>query len=67
MKIAFDVDVLAKQMLNKEYQEGVRHVILTPHFRYDMFEPHMNIVTRQFMQLRRAAMNIGDEEGIQCI
>ena len=43
-------------MLNKEYQEGVRHVILTPHFRYDMFEPHMNIVTRQFMQLRRAAM-----------
>ena len=42
-------------MLNKEYQEGVRHVILTPHFRYDMFEPHMNIVTRQFMQLRRAA------------
>ena len=47
-------------MLNKEYQEGVRHVILTPHFRYDMFEPHMNIVTRQFMQLRRAAMNIGD-------
>lgn len=34
-------------MLNKEYQEGVRHVILTPHFRYDMFEPHMNIVTRQ--------------------
>ena len=48
-------------MLNKEYNEGVRHVILTPHFRYDMFEPHMNIVTRQFMQLRRAAMNIGEE------
>jgi protein-tyrosine phosphatase len=38
-------------MLNKEYNEGVRHVILTPHFRYDMFEPHLNIVTRQFMQL----------------
>lgn len=48
-------------MLHKEYNEGVRHVILTPHFRYDMFEPHMNIVTRQFMQLRRAAMNIGEE------
>ena len=48
-------------MLNKEYNEGVRHVILTPHFRYDMFEPHLNIVTRQFMQLRRAAMNIGEE------
>lgn len=48
-------------MLNKEYKEGVRHVILTPHFRYDMFEPHMNIVTRQFMQLRREAMNIGKE------
>lgn len=48
-------------MLNKEYNEGVRHVILTPHFRYDMFEPHMNIVTRQFMQLRRAAMNIGED------
>ena len=48
-------------MLNKEYREGVRNVILTPHFRYDMFEPHLNIVTRQFMQLRRAAMNIGEE------
>ena len=47
-------------MLNKEYQEGVRHVILTPHFRYDMFEPHMNIVTRQFMQLRRAACTTFD-------
>ena len=51
-------------MLNKEYEDGVRHVILTPHFRYEMFEPHMNIVTRQFMQLRRAAMNVGTE-GIQ--
>ena len=40
-------------MLNKEYKDGVRHVILTPHFRYEMFEPHMNIVTRGFMQLRR--------------
>lgn len=47
-------------MLNKEYAEGVRHIILTPHFRYEMFEPHMNIVTRQFMQLRRAAMDIGE-------
>ena len=35
-------------MLNKEYKDGVRHVILTPHFRYEMFEPHMNIVTRRF-------------------
>lgn len=46
-------------MLSKEYKEGVRHVILTPHFRYEMFEPHMNIVTRQFMQLRREAIKIG--------
>ena len=46
-------------MLNKEYKDGVRHVILTPHFRYEMFEPHMNIVTRGFMQLRREIVNIG--------
>ena len=46
-------------MLSKEYKEGVRHVILTPHFRYEMFEPHMNIVTRQFIQLRREAIKIG--------
>lgn len=46
-------------MLNKEYKDGVRHVILTPHFRYEMFEPHMNIVTRGFMQLRREIGNVG--------
>lgn len=48
-------------MLKKEYKDGVRHVILTPHFRYDMFEPHMNIVTKQFVRLRKEALSIGRE------
>lgn len=30
------------RMLQKEYDDGVRNIIATPHFRYDMFEPSLN-------------------------
>ena len=29
------------RMLQKEYDDGVRNIIATPHFRYDMFEPSL--------------------------
>lgn len=48
-------------MLRKEYEEGVRHVILTPHFRYEMFETPLEIIKKQFRRLRREAEHIGEE------
>ena len=32
---------MSVRMLQKEYDDGVRGIIATPHFRYDMFEPSM--------------------------
>ena len=51
-------------MLQKEYDDGVRNIIATPHFRYDMFEPSLELVKKQFLRLRKAAAEIGDD-GIQ--
>lgn len=51
-------------MLQKEYDDGVRNIIATPHFRYDMFEPSLEQVKKQFLRVRKAAAEIG-EDGIQ--
>ena len=42
-------------MLDLEYRGGVRNIILTPHFRYDMFEPSEELVQKQFLRLKEAA------------
>ena len=34
------------RMLQKEYDDGVRNIIATPHFRYDMFEPSLEQVKK---------------------
>ena len=52
---------MSVRMLQKEYDDGVRGIIATPHFRYDMFEPYMELVKKQFLRLRKAAREIGDE------
>lgn len=52
---------MSVRMLQKEYDDGVRGIIATPHFRYDMFEPSMELVKKQFLRLRKAAREIGDE------
>ena len=52
------------RMLQKEYDDGVRNIIATPHFRYDMFEPSLEQVKKQFLRVRKAAAEIG-EDGIQ--
>lgn len=45
---------LSIQLLQKEYQDGVRTVILTPHYRRRMFEPSMKEVNGAFAALQRA-------------
>lgn len=48
-------------MLKKEYEEGVRSIIVTPHFRYEMFEPPLTLVKEQFEKVKRAAADIGED------
>lgn len=44
---------MSVRMLQKEYDDGVRGIIATPHFRYDMFEPSMELVKKQFRDFGR--------------
>lgn len=43
----------ALKMIKREYQEGVRMIIATPHFRTGMFETPRETVIRRFEQLRQ--------------
>ena len=43
------------KMLEMEYNDGVRHIILTPHFRYDMFETPLEKIKAQYEQLKSEA------------
>lgn len=45
---------LSVQLLQKEYQDGVRTIILTPHYRRRMFEPSMEQVEEAFFTLQAA-------------
>lgn len=51
----------SKWMLRKEYADGVRRIILTPHFRYKMFEPSLEVVQKQFLRLQHAAVEVGED------
>ena len=55
---------MSVRMLQKEYEDGVRCIIATPHFRYDMFEPSQQLILHNFLKLKEKAEEIG-EEGIQ--
>lgn len=44
-----------RALLRMEYQEGVRRIILTPHYRKGMFEASAEEVKKQFKKVRRAA------------
>lgn len=57
---------MSRWMLQKEYDEGVRHIIATPHFRYDMFEASLNAVKKQFLRVKAAAEEIGIELYLGC-
>ena len=43
------------KMLEMEYSEGVRHILLTPHFRYEMFETPLETLRDQYAALKTAA------------
>lgn len=51
----------AKQMLLKEYEDGVRMIIATPHYRAGMFEPSMKDIVHRLKELRDAASQITPE------
>ena len=36
-----------RKLLEMEYKQGVRNIILTPHFRFQMFETSLEKVQRQ--------------------
>lgn len=46
---------MALKMLQMEYRDGVRSVILTPHYRREMFETPQQKIERQFTLLKEAA------------
>ena len=49
------------RMLKLEYNEGVRTIIATPHFRRRMFETPIEEIVRQFIPVRDAAAHIGSQ------
>lgn len=48
---------MALAMIQKEYDEGVRRIILTPHFRRRMFEPDKKIVYDNYKMLKSEVKN----------
>lgn len=48
----------ALRMIKIEYEEGVRTIIATPHYRVGMFEPSFREVQEQFLKLTWAAGKI---------
>ena len=48
-------------MLQMEYDQGVRKIIVTPHFRREMFETPSEIIKKHFLVLRRLAEKIGPD------
>ena len=55
---------MTRAMLKKAYNEGVRDIIVTPHFRRGMFETPADIIRKRFQKVRVYAANLG-EEGIR--
>ncbi len=62
---ARDMDEAIK-MLKMEYRQGVRYIIVTPHFRRDMFETSMEQILKQFLRLREIGKKIGIQLFLGC-
>lgn len=56
----------AVQMLRMEYQDGVKTIILTPHYRRRMFEPKMEDILRGFEVLKGRAREFGIDLYLGC-
>ena len=49
-----------KKLLRMEYDQGVRNIIATPHFRFRMFETPLSRVQEQFLLVQKAAAEIAE-------
>ena len=49
------------KMLQMEYEQGVRNIIATPHFRRQMFETPYDVIEQQFHVLKRQAAQIAPD------
>ncbi len=49
----------SRAMIRDAYEQGVRYIIATPHYRPEMFEPSMKKVTRVYHELRDYAEEVG--------
>ena len=50
-----------RKLLEMEYKQGVRNIILTSHFRFQMFETSLEKVQRQFRLAEEAAADISKD------
>lgn len=50
-----------KKLLQMEYDQGVRGIIVTPHFRFRMFETPIERIKEQFVLVQRASAEIGND------
>lgn len=50
-----------RKLLRMEYNQGVRKIIATPHFRFDMFETPPEVLKEQFKLAEKAAAEISPE------
>ena len=50
-----------KRLLRAEYEDGVRTVILTPHYRKGMFEADTEAVIKQAIRVKETAMALADD------
>lgn len=49
----------SRAMIRDAYEQGVRYIIATPHYRSEMFEPSMKKVIRVYHELRDYAEEVG--------
>lgn len=47
------------ELLRQEYKDGIRRIIVTPHYRAGMFEPSLKIVEHRFQKVKEHAARIG--------
>lgn len=61
-----DTVAVSKKILENAYKQGVRHMIVTPHYRPEMFEPSMERVLYSYQYLRDIARDMGITMSLGC-
>lgn len=50
-----------RKLLQMEYEQGVRNIIVTPHFRRQMFETPIRTIRKQFSLLQQCVQELNDK------